>query len=40
VAADKKRTRSSIRLPVVTAAGSAHIESIPLSRLENAVLRT
>jgi shikimate kinase/3-dehydroquinate synthase len=40
VAADKKRTRGSIRLPVVTDVGRSHLESVPLSSLKDAVLRT
>ena len=38
VAADKKRARADIRLPVVTAAGEAEVQVIPLARLESAVL--
>jgi 3-dehydroquinate synthetase len=40
VAADKKRTRGSIRLPVVTAPGAAQVQSVPLSQLQSAALRT
>jgi shikimate kinase/3-dehydroquinate synthase len=39
VAADKKRTRDQVRLPVVTACGVAHVERVPLATLRDAVLR-
>jgi shikimate kinase/3-dehydroquinate synthase len=39
VAADKKRVRDSVRLPVVTGAGQAHVERVPLEALRRAVLQ-
>jgi shikimate kinase/3-dehydroquinate synthase len=39
VASDKKRSRDDIRLPVVTAAGRAHVQRVALSDLRSAVLR-
>ena len=39
VASDKKRARDDIRLPVVTAAGRAHVQRVALSDLRSAVLR-
>jgi shikimate kinase/3-dehydroquinate synthase len=37
VAADKKRTRDSVRLPVATGAGSARLEKVRLAALEDAL---
>jgi shikimate kinase/3-dehydroquinate synthase len=39
VSSDKKRTRDSVRLPVVTGAGEAHVERVRLTELKEAVLR-
>jgi hypothetical protein len=36
VASDKKRSRSTIQLPVVEAAGRARIRSVPLTDLQPA----
>jgi shikimate kinase/3-dehydroquinate synthase len=38
VAADKKRARDAIRLPVVTAPGEAHVERVPIDALRLAAL--
>jgi 3-dehydroquinate synthetase len=38
VAADKKRVRDSVRLPVVTTVGQAHVERVALETLRRAVL--
>ncbi|MGH7271456.1 MAG: 3-dehydroquinate synthase, partial [Polyangiaceae bacterium] len=38
VASDKKRDREAVRLPVVTAAGRAHVERVSLRVLRDAVL--
>jgi shikimate kinase/3-dehydroquinate synthase len=38
VSSDKKRTRDFVRLPVVTAAGEAHVERVRLTELRDAVL--
>jgi 3-dehydroquinate synthetase len=40
VASDKKRTGSMLRLPVVTAAGEAHVERLRVDALHVAVLPT
>ena len=40
VASDKKRVRGALRLPVVTAAGVAHVERIPLPDLERVLRAT
>ena len=40
VASDKKRARDSVRLPVITEAGQAHVERVGLSDLRDAVLRS
>lgn len=38
VAADKKRVRDAVRLPVVVAAGAARLERVPLATLRRAVV--
>jgi shikimate kinase/3-dehydroquinate synthase len=38
VASDKKRVREAVRLPVVTAAGEARLQKVPLDALRRAVL--
>jgi 3-dehydroquinate synthetase len=38
VGADKKRVRDSVRLPVVTTVGQAHVERVALETLRRAVL--
>lgn len=38
VSADKKRSRDSVRLPVVTAIGTAHLERVRLDALRRAVI--
>jgi 3-dehydroquinate synthetase len=40
VGTDKKRVRDAVRLPVVTAAGAAHVERVALEALRGAVLGT
>jgi 3-dehydroquinate synthetase len=40
VSTDKKRVRNAVRLPVVTAAGAAHVERVALDALRGAVLGT
>jgi shikimate kinase/3-dehydroquinate synthase len=37
VSADKKRTKDSVRLPVATGAGEAHLEKVKLSALQKAI---
>jgi shikimate kinase/3-dehydroquinate synthase len=37
VSADKKRTKDSVRLPVATGAGEAHMEKVKLAALQNAI---
>jgi shikimate kinase/3-dehydroquinate synthase len=40
VESDKKRSRDTLRLPVVTRAGEAHVERVRLAELRRAILRT